>query len=247
DFDTKDWLELYNRMDFEVSISGWKLSDANFSNAFEFPQGLLIPAQGYFVVCRDTASFDSLFPGIKNRIGNLSFNLSNGGEYIQLVDPSGNIVDSLTYDDKAPWPTEPDGNGPTLELVDPFADNSIPANWDASTGHGSPGIENTTTTLKEEYTKLSFDLRQNYPNPFNPATNIEYTIPLSENGKYTVSNVKLVIYDILGKEVKTLVNEKQSPGIYRVRFDGGNLSSGIYFYRLTFDKFAETKKMILLK
>jgi 5'-nucleotidase / UDP-sugar diphosphatase len=84
-----------------------------------------------------------------------------------------------------------------------------------------------------------FNLR-NYPNPFNPSTTIQYTLEQQEN-------VKLVVYDILGKEVKTLVNESQAPGIYNVVFNAGNLASGFYFYTITAGDFHEIKKMILLK
>jgi photosystem II stability/assembly factor-like uncharacterized protein len=87
---------------------------------------------------------------------------------------------------------------------------------------------------------VKFSLFQNYPNPFNPNTNIKYQI---KNIKF----VTLKIFDILGKEITTLVNEKQSPGTYEVTFDGSKLSSGIYFYRIETDGFTDTKRMILLK
>ena len=80
----------------------------------------------------------------------------------------------------------------------------------------------------------------NYPNPFNPSTTIQYTLSQPEN-------VKLVVYDILGKEVKTLVNESQGPGTHNVVFNAGNLSSGIYFYSITAGSFHQIKKMMLLK
>lgn len=91
----------------------------------------------------------------------------------------------------------------------------------------------------------AFSLDQNYPNPFNPSTTIRYSIPLE-------SEVKLRVYDLLGKEVRTLVNEKQSPGTFEVKWDGKNnrgepLSSGIYFYRLESGSFVATKKLMLLK
>ena len=88
-------------------------------------------------------------------------------------------------------------------------------------------------------------LSQNYPNPFNPTTNIKYSIP--ENVKSEKENVKLIVYDVLGKEIKTLVNENKSPGNYDVEFNASYLSSGIYFYKIQAGKFIETKKMILIK
>ncbi len=86
----------------------------------------------------------------------------------------------------------------------------------------------------------SYSLSQNYPNPFNPTTNINYEIPNS-------NFVTLKVYDINGKEIETLVNQKQNAGGYSVTFNAGNYPSGVYFYKLETNNFSETKKMILLK
>ena len=83
-------------------------------------------------------------------------------------------------------------------------------------------------------------LSQNYPNPFNPSTIIEYQIPKE-------SNVSLKIYDLLGNEVATLISKKQSAGNYTVRFNGENLSSGLYIYSLRTENFSSNKKMLLIK
>jgi photosystem II stability/assembly factor-like uncharacterized protein len=99
-----------------------------------------------------------------------------------------------------------------------------------------------------------FKLFQNYPNPFNPVTKIKFSIPAVETTRRVVST-SIIVYDILGKEVQTLVNENLSPGIYEVSFDGSNLPSGVCFCRLEAgDPFAgsgksytETRKMLLLK
>ncbi len=96
--------------------------------------------------------------------------------------------------------------------------------------------------IDEEITKIPRQIRlnQNYPNPFNPSTQIKYVLNASVN-------VKLNVYDIIGREVATLVNQKQSSGSYTVTFNATRLSSGIYFYRLVTDKTTITKKMILIK
>ncbi len=85
-----------------------------------------------------------------------------------------------------------------------------------------------------------FSLSQNYPNPFNPTTKVKFQIPNS-------GFVKLIVYDLLGKEIQTLVNQQLSPGIYEVDFDGSNLPSGVYYYKLESGTFTETKKMVLVK
>lgn len=86
----------------------------------------------------------------------------------------------------------------------------------------------------------NFFLFQNYPNPFNPTTTIKYSIPKA-------SFVVIKIYDIIGEEVATLVNAQKPSGNYSVKFDASNLSSGIYFYRITSGNFMATKKLIILK
>ncbi len=97
------------------------------------------------------------------------------------------------------------------------------------------GIEN-----KEPEVPTKFSLSQNYPNPFNPLTKIRYTLPKN-------IFVKLKIFDILGKEIETLVNEKQSPGTYEATFDASKYPSGVYFYKLETENYSETKKMVLIK
>jgi hypothetical protein len=87
---------------------------------------------------------------------------------------------------------------------------------------------------------MTFSFSQNYPNPFNPTTKIQYQLP-------ELSKVKLTVYDMLGREIKTLVNEEKPAGSYEVKFDGTGLPSGIYFYRIETGKFSDTKKFILLK
>jgi carboxypeptidase T len=94
----------------------------------------------------------------------------------------------------------------------------------------------------------NFSLEQNYPNPFNPSTKIKYTIPsVIASGAKQSQIVTLKVYDVLGNEVSTLVNEEKPAGSYEVEFNASNLSSGIYLYKLQAGSFVETKKMILLK
>ncbi len=100
--------------------------------------------------------------------------------------------------------------------------------------------EEQTDNLNSQEQQSSFSLSQNYPNPFNPTTNLEFSI--SELGFVT-----LKIYDMTGKEIRTLVNEVKPAGRYSVVFDGSNLSSGIYYYKLESGAFSQVKRMILVK
>ena len=102
-------------------------------------------------------------------------------------------------------------------------------------------VKNTNNRMPREFT-----LYQNYPNPFNPATKIRFDIKKSESRSQN-SEVTLKIFDIMGKEVATLVNERLQAGTYETTFDGSGLNSGVYFYRLTTDGYSETKRMLLIK
>lgn len=100
---------------------------------------------------------------------------------------------------------------------------------------GIVGITNTSVSVPDK-----FSLSQNYPNPFNPTTKINFSIP-------TTQNTILKVYDALGREVQTLVNQELEPGNYETDFTGNNFSSGVYFYKLETESFSEVKRMILLK
>jgi hypothetical protein len=101
-------------------------------------------------------------------------------------------------------------------------------------------VKRGLNSLKEEEETYSFVLEQNYPNPFNPTTTISYSIPKKDF-------VTLKIFDGLGKEIAIIANGVKNSGNYSIEFDASKLTSGIYFYRLTTSKFAETKKMLLLR
>ena len=92
----------------------------------------------------------------------------------------------------------------------------------------------------ETYVPESFSISHNYPNPFNPSTKIRYSIPQS-------SNVIVKVFDILGNEIETLINEEKTAGTYEMTWYAENLSSGIYFYQIKTENYIETKKMILIK
>ena len=159
-----------------------------------------------------------------------------------------------------------DGGNSWLDLT-----NQLPGNTgytslfftDENTGFlaGSAGIIKTTTggelitsvnLLDNTSMPTGFKLYQNYPNPFNPTTKIKYSIPASPtkwqaNLPKGEAFVQLKIYDILGREVATLVNKQQRPGNYEVKFNASNFSSGVYFYRIQINDFMATKKLVLLK
>ncbi|MBN8571420.1 MAG: T9SS type A sorting domain-containing protein, partial [Ignavibacteria bacterium] len=99
----------------------------------------------------------------------------------------------------------------------------------------SVGIQNISSQIPDK-----FKLENNFPNPFNPSTNIKFQIPQS-------SFTSLIIYDMLGREVMTLLNEELKAGYYNYQFNAGNLNSGVYFYTLRAANFSESKRMLLVK
>jgi hypothetical protein len=108
------------------------------------------------------------------------------------------------------------------------------------------GIQNINENIPDNYM-----LFQNYPNPFNPTTKIRFSIvngfPIGTFGNDPPRRVVLKVYDIMGREVQTLVNERLNPGTYETSFDGSQLTSGMYFYKLITNDFTETKKMLMIK
>jgi hypothetical protein len=106
----------------------------------------------------------------------------------------------------------------------------------------------TSPITKAENVKLEneFELYQNYPNPFNPTTKIYYTLP-NVASDFSLSKVRLTIHDILGQEIRTIVDQSQKPGNYNIQFDGSQFASGIYYLRLQFANNVRVRKMLLLK
>lgn len=246
DFDTEDWVELYNNTGSALDISDWVFKDSDDIHNFSFtPQTILSPNE-YLVLCRDTSAFLSFFPNVTNYIGNFDFNISNGGELVRIFDSQGLLIDSLTYDDTLPWPPEPDGSGPTLSLKNPDLDNSIAQNWAASGNHGTPGEMNDVyiSILDDIHTFIPdrFRMLQNYPNPFNPKTTIKFDLPKRQH-------VKLNIFDPLGRLIDTVVDKELNAGYYSIYWKPNPyLSSGIYFYRIEVgNNVSQTKKLLYIK
>ena len=243
DFDTDDWVEFYNNTAHAMDISSWVLVDASFDQTFVFPEGTLLPSKRYNLIVRDSDLFGSLFGSLSNAFGEMNTGLSGSGESLYLYNSNGFLVDSLTFSDDSPWPTEADGDGPTLELKNPNLDNALPNSWQASPGHGTPGADNSTYTNIEENDSgipTQFKLFQNYPNPFNPSTSIRFEIPIR-------SHVQLTVFDLLGREISVLVDGEIEAGFHQVQFNASNIASGMYFYQLRAGEFVYTNKLSFVK
>lgn len=217
-----DWIELYNAGAASADVSGFKIYDIGGQTGTKakkpFPAGTQIAPGGYYVIIVDTNS-----AGLND-----GFGLSNNGETVWLENATGTLIDSIAFPAMGvdtSYGRKPDGA----------------ATW-AKISPVTRGITNGTNTavVQENGAVSRFALLQNFPNPFNPVTTITYRVPEK-------SEVTLKIFDILGKEVITLVEAIQPAGQFAVPFNAERLSSGIYFYTLTAGSFKATKSLTVLK
>jgi hypothetical protein len=225
DFDPGDWVELYNPMDHPVNISGWVFKDEDDLHAFTFASGTEISSGGYIVIANDMTAFHNLFPAVTNYVGSMGFGLAGGGELIRLYNNTGTLIDTVNYDDIAPWPTRPDGQGATLELLSPDLDNALGQNWKASAinTHGTPGAANSVNVGFEEFVaaeKLTLSI---YPNPILTTATIRINTSLAIDGG------TLEIHNLAGQKVQQIENVTSK----LLDFNRNGLQSGCYFVRYT--------------
>ncbi|MBL7127901.1 MAG: T9SS type A sorting domain-containing protein [Ignavibacteria bacterium] len=207
----------FNSMSFINAQTGFVCSD--FGTLFKTTNG------GYnngwnivYLGADNVQAIDSIFVYTSGGSGHIRKSTDGGINWVTMITPTTENINDLHF-----------------------------LNKDSGYACGANGvvirINNASTigikTINNEI-PLSVKLFQNYPNPFNPNTSIKFDIPKS-------SYVKLIVYDILGKEIATLVNEKLGAGSYETNWDGSNYPSGVYFYRLQAGDFVDVKKMVILK
>ncbi|KAF0138469.1 MAG: hypothetical protein FD122_3783 [Stygiobacter sp.] len=248
-----EFLELKNTGNVPLNLSSAKFVEGI---DYSFPVGTNLDPNNFIVLASNKQEFNVRYSAAP--FDEYGGQLDNNGEKIILVSAINDTVFSLKYDDSTPWPTSADGDGFSLvsKSSSSTGDLNDASNWRASNSiHGSPGKDDLNSSGIEEHQSTiptKYSLNQNYPNPFNPETTISYKLQAS-------SQVSLKVYDVLGNEIATLVNEFQQAGIYNSKFyirnssprstrvGAGQLPTGVYFYTLKADSYTETKKMILLK
>lgn len=214
-FDPGDWIELHNISNQAVDLTGWELKDNNDQNVFEFPAGTSLPAGGYLVIARLLDRFQERFPQVSPVIGDLGFGLSSQGESVRLYQANGALHDVVTFQANDPWPQEANGQGPTLELTNPNADNRLAENWAILHALGSPGQSNLDPFILD-----ILDLKQ-YPNPSTG----EFVLSFILEAPTTLS---ANLYDLSGRKVLSLYEGEISIGAYVIRKDLSSLGAGIY-------------------
>ncbi len=225
DFDSGDWIELYNNGSQTVDLSGWVLADeGDPEKVFVFSNGTYLYPGQYLVVASKISTFRSVFPSIRNVIGDLSFGLSGSGETIWLYNNSGVLIDQVRYDIRTPWSPLACGFGPSLELKSPSLDNALGNNWGTGEKGGTPGRVNAfTVDSKQLVQQKGFAIC--YPTVFTHQTTLQF---FDENaGNYSVQVLDLQgrLYEtITGQSIggNTSVNlfinsEKYTTGIYLIK------------------------------
>lgn len=175
DIDDHEFLELHNPGDTAVDLTGYTIGPV-LDPAFilDAPlSGVLAP--GAYVILAPTGA-DTFGQWGVVPIGTYTGKLSNGGELVELLDAADIVVDSVEYDDKTPWPTSPDGNGPSLELIDPASDNNIASSWAASNPSPTPGAENSVFSNPPAAPISNITLSPTAPTP-GQTTTVTATIP----------------------------------------------------------------------
>ena len=246
DHDSGDWVELYNPTVDDIDISNWSFKDEDDSHVFVIPDNTILDQDQYLVLVNDSTNFSQYYSNT-NIIGNLNFGFSGGGEILRIYDSGGSLVDTVLYDDSDPWPSDPDGDGPTLELINSSYDNALGESWASSIDYGTPGYRNSSFLNHKIVSNLpdNFFLFNNYPNPFNPSTIISYNLPID-------SHVNIAIFDVLGRKVKTLTDQYMKVGKHLIQWNGVNdqgklVAGGVYIYKIQSGDYKESKKMILVK
>ena len=247
DHNSGDWVELHNPTDASMDMGNWIFKDEDDGHIFSIPDATILDSGDFLVLSEDTASFTAMFPDVNQFVGNLNFGFEGGGELLRLYNSNNALVDTVSYNDADPWPQEPDGNGPTIELIHPFQDNAMAENWAASEGYGTPGSVNSVYLVHEYEPNLptQFHVINNYPNPFNPSTTITYELVREQK-------INISIFDMLGRQVKTLVNEKQTAGLKRMSWNATNnlgkpVAGGVYLCSIMAGESRKSIKMVLLK
>ncbi len=152
----EDWVELHNPTNESIAIGLWEFKDGNDAHVIIIPENQVLESGAYLVLCKDSLAFNDNFPNVSNFIGEFDFGLNGGGELVRLFDAEELPVDEVNYDDSSPWPLEPDGNGPTLELIHPSLDNDLGVNWATSDNNGgTPGMVNSVYTADSSNSLVS--------------------------------------------------------------------------------------------
>ncbi len=261
------WAKVFGTANVEIGFEVEQTSDGGFMLAGRKDGPTVGDSDFYLVKTDSTGEFlwdkiyggddvDRAFTAMQTSDGGFvlggyteSFNVGYFDFYIVRTNSAGDTLWTKTFGED--WQEEisdieetSDGGFAAVGYTYSFGASNFPDIYFVKTD-----ANGLITSINDYYNtkEINFTLEQNYPNPFNPTTVIKYSIPAVETGHAPSLRVTLKVYDVLGNEIATLVNEYKPAGTYEVKFDGGSLSSGVYFYKLQAGEFSSSKKMLLIK
>lgn len=236
DFDTKDWIELYNKGEEAIDISGWYLTDSDANHVFTFGTGSIIPMDGYLVVCGSVEAFASLQAAVDSITGDLGFGLSGSGDCVKVFTPDGILTDEVCFTGTTPWPQGANGTGATLALKEPYLDNEDPGNWFTDYDYGSPGEVNVYTELGID---PAVDELSIYPNPFHDLLTVRYNLNQRQN-------LRISVYHTDGRLLKILWEGFSERGAHQVQWvQEQDLEPGIYLLRMEIANGTGTSELLI--
>lgn len=223
DFDTGDWVELYNPKSTAMNLSNWTFKDDDDTHGFVLPEGTQIEANGYLILTRDSERFQELYPEIETIIGDFDFGLSSNGDAARLFDSEMLLQDEVYFLPDAPWSPAANGTGATLELKNPALDNSLPENWTSFNDLGSPNKINDIDDNIEAVSLLE-NLRY-YPNPFTDKLHIDFSLQKT-------THLKAILYHIDGSMAHAIFEGKLGIGTHQLEANLSSLTKGLYLLQL---------------
>jgi len=217
---TNDWIELFNPTEDRIDLSNWKLTDSS-DEPFIFPQGSQLNSGGYLVVSRDIEKFKESFnsPSV---VGDFNFGLSKRGDHIFLYNQENQLIDHVEYKTVYPWPV----SGYSLALIDPMFDNAYNKNWMSSEYSKTPGAQNESLFNQDQVLSIGeqpkLPLFEIFPNPLSAKSVVKYVLKEDQR-------VVLKLYDIHGRLIKKIIDEKLPQGNHISPINMRGLEMGIYF------------------
>ena len=232
-----DWIELYNATNNSIDISGYTFKDDDDTHQFIIPSNTQLASHAYYVLVANSILFENRFDTTSNFVGSFPFGLSSKGEAVRLFDQTGKLVQSLVYDELAPWPAGANAVGYTLELSN-YADTiSLGSSWQVGCLEGSPGKMmyfpcSTSDIQASENNPVSI-----YPNPSTEKFNVHFA------SDEMISDSQIQVYDYFGRCIHVEMNRKSAANLEITL--PTNASSGMYLLRINSDDHVWEK--VLLK
>jgi hypothetical protein len=224
-FPTTDWVELLNFGITPVDLTGWFITDEKSDHKWIIPGSQILQANDRLVLTADIFKFSRAYPFLENALGSFGFGLGAPSDSVRLYNNFGKLIAGVKYSCEAPWPTETNNMGKTLELKDPYLSLNSPDNWYAGCLGGSPGAAFTLCDATGIGNSEESFLLQIYPNPAVDELNI--SLPTSMDKQ----NITCRMIDVMGKVVLSEVFSDVSRSVLKLSV--ANLSEGIYILQIS--------------